>query len=64
MTVATIGTARCAVTARKAGGILHCETIRRPTTLVAPLNAARRPCQAGETARRCRPTGNRWTLDV
>ncbi len=33
-----VGTARCAVTARKARGIF---AVERPTTLVAPLNAAR-----------------------
>jgi Heparinase II/III-like protein/Alginate lyase len=38
--LALAGTARCAVTARKPGG--KC-AIQRPTTLVAPLNAARTP---------------------
>ena len=36
-----VGTARCAVTARKAGGIQRYGTIQHPMMLVAPLDAAR-----------------------
>jgi len=45
-TFPAVGTAGCAVTARRAGGTY---AVLRPTTLVAPLNAAR-------TAQRAVPT--------